>query len=111
MGNEYLLRANPPVRVALFSDSFHEANGVATLSREFSAFAQRRQLPFFGVHAGPRKRVIRQESVTTLELKRGPAAFPVDQGLYCDPMLFRFKTWVTAQLRLFAPDLVHITGP
>jgi phosphatidylinositol alpha 1,6-mannosyltransferase len=100
-----------PPRVALFTDSFHEANGVATLSREFAAFAQRQQLPFFCVHSGAETRAIHQESFTTLELKRGLTAFPLDHDLYCDPLLSRFKSWVTARLRPFGPELVHITGP
>jgi phosphatidylinositol alpha 1,6-mannosyltransferase len=100
-----------PLRVALFSDSFHEANGVATLSREFAAFAQREQLPFFCVHSGARTQVIRERSFTTLELKRGLAAFRLDHDLYCDPLLSRYKNWVIAQLRPFHADLVHITGP
>lgn len=100
-----------PLRVAFFTDSFREANGVATLSREFAAFAQSQQLPFLCVHSGAETRVLHHESVTTLELKRGPMAFPVDHGLYCDPLLSRFKNWATAQLRCFDPDLVHITGP
>jgi glycosyltransferase involved in cell wall biosynthesis len=101
----------PPLSVALFTDSFHEANGVATVSREFAAFAQRQHLPFFCVHSGAETRVIRQENITTLELKRGLAAFPLDHDLYCDPLLSRFKNLVTARLRHFAPDLVHVTGP
>jgi len=100
-----------PLRIAFFTDAFWETNGVATLSREFAAFAQRRQLPFFCVHGGIETRASQQGSVTTLELKRGLAAFPVDHDLYCDPLLSRHKSWVTAQLRAFGPDLVHITGP
>ena len=100
-----------PLRVAFFTDSFREANGVATLSREFTAFAHSQRLPFLCVHSGAETRALQSESVTTFELKRGPMAFPVDHGLYCDPLLSRFKSRVTAQLRCFDPDLVHITGP
>jgi hypothetical protein len=32
----------PPIRVALFADCFGEANSVATRSREFTAFTERR---------------------------------------------------------------------
>ena len=46
-----------------------------------------------------------------MEIKRGPAAFAVDHDLSCDPFLSRYKNWVTSQVRLFHPDLVHITGP
>jgi phosphatidylinositol alpha 1,6-mannosyltransferase len=100
-----------PLRVALFADSFHEANGVARLTREFSGFAQRQQLPFVCVHSGVRTQVSHQGSVTTLELKRGLAAFRLDHDLYCDPLLSRYKNWVLAQLRPFSADVVHITGP
>ena len=99
------------LRVALFTDCFNEANGVATLSREFAAFANRRQLPFLCVHSGPQTRIACRESFTTVELKRGPAAFPLDHDLSCDPFLSRYKNWVTGQVRPFQPDLVHITGP
>lgn len=100
-----------PLRVALFADSFHEANGVATVSREFAAFARRRQLPFFCVLSGVRTQVTRQGSFTTVELKRGLAAFRLDRGLYCDPLLSRYRNRVIAELRPFRADVVHITGP
>jgi glycosyltransferase involved in cell wall biosynthesis len=100
-----------PLRVALFSDSFHEANGVATLSREFARFAQRQELPFLCVQSGPQTLVTRDGSLTTVELERSRAAFALDRDLYCDPLLSRYKNWVTAQLRAFQADLVHITGP
>jgi glycosyltransferase involved in cell wall biosynthesis len=100
-----------PIRVALFTDCFSEANGVATLSRQFAAFAGRRQLPFLCVHSGPRTQVASQSSFKELEIKRGPAAFPLDHDLSCDPFLSRHKNWVTAQVRPFRPHLVHITGP
>lgn len=99
------------LRVALFTDSFHEANGVATLSREFAGFAGRHQLPFFCVHSGAATRTIQHDSFTTLELKRGWVAFPLDHDLKCDPLLSRYKERVIAQLRPFRADLVHITGP
>jgi len=99
------------LRVALFTDSFHEANGVATLSREFVEFARRRELPFFCVHSGTKTRVIREQSLTTMELKRGFASFPLDHDLDCDPLLSRYRNRVLAELGPFRPDLVHITGP
>jgi phosphatidylinositol alpha 1,6-mannosyltransferase len=101
----------PPLRVALFADSFDEPNGVATLSREFVRFADRRQLPFCCVHAGPARRASCQGSVTTLELNRGWASFPLDKELKCDPLLSRHRKWVIDQVKEFQPDLIHITGP
>jgi glycosyltransferase involved in cell wall biosynthesis len=100
-----------PLRIALFTDSFHEANGVATLSREFEWFAKRRQLPLFSVHSGPKTRVIQEGTVTTVELKRGFASFPLDHDLDCDLLLNRYRNWVMGQLRQFRPDVIHITGP
>jgi phosphatidylinositol alpha 1,6-mannosyltransferase len=101
----------PPLRVALFADSFDEPNGVATLSREFASFADHRQLPFCCAHAGPERRASGRGSVTTLELNRGWASFPLDKDLKCDPLLSRHRKWVIDQLKEFRPDLIHITGP
>jgi phosphatidylinositol alpha 1,6-mannosyltransferase len=100
-----------PLRVALFTDCYSEANGLATLSKQFTAFARRRQLPFLCVRSGPRTQVAHQPSFTTVEIKRGPAAFPLDHELSCDPFLSRYKNWVTSQVRGFHPNLVHITAP
>jgi glycosyltransferase involved in cell wall biosynthesis len=49
--------------------------------------------------------------MTTLELNRGWASFPLDKELKCDPLLTRHRQWVIDQLKEFHPDLVHITGP
>ncbi len=100
-----------PLRVALFADCFSEANGVGTLCRQFAAYANRRQLPFLCVYSGPRTQAVSRRSYTAVEIKRGPAAFPLDHDLSCDPFLSRYKNWVTEQVRPFQPDLVHITGP
>ena len=99
------------MRVALFTDSFAEANGVATVSRQFTAFADRRRTPFFCVHSGPRTNLTHAETVTTLELKRGFAAFPLDHDLNCDPLLSRYRNRVFRAISDFQPDLVQITGP
>jgi phosphatidylinositol alpha 1,6-mannosyltransferase len=102
---------NSVPRVALFTDSFHETNGVATVSRQFVAFAQRRDIPFCSVYGGKETRVAQQGSVLTIELKRSLASFPVDNGLYSDPLLSRYKNWMLERLSPFQPDLIHITGP
>jgi len=101
----------PPLRVALFTDSFWEANGVATVSRALVTFAEYQQLPFCCVHAGLERRVSCRGSVVTLELNRSWASFALDQGLYCDLLLSRHRNWVIDQLRESRPDLIHITGP
>ena len=99
------------LRVAFFPDSFDEANGVATFSREFVAFALRQKIPFLSIHRGARTQATHLQSLTTIELKRSLAAIPLDYELRCDLLVSRHKNWVTDQLRLFRADLVHITGP
>ena len=58
-------------RVAFFTDSFNEVNGVALTSREFVRFAKGRDLPMFSVHAGPKDALIEEGSVTSCEFDRG----------------------------------------
>jgi hypothetical protein len=72
------------LRVALFTDSFDEANGVATFCQQFAAFALLHELPFLCVQSNARTRVIYDQSLITLGLKRSLAAFPVDYELRCD---------------------------
>lgn len=98
-------------RVAFFTDAFYEANGVGTLSREFECFARRHQFPCFSVHAGPATELRVEGSITTLELKRGPLAFPLDRELRCDPFLTRYRDLTLNELASFGADVVHITGP
>ncbi len=106
-----LTTLNPPPRVALFPDTFEEANGVATLSRHLAGFARTQGIPFLLVRGGRQTKFTRAGSLETLELKRSPAAFPLDKGLDFDPLLNRHKQLVTSRLAAFKPDLIHITGP
>jgi len=98
-------------RVAFFTDTFDEANGVATLSRQLVQFAKRRGLPFLLIRGGPQTTFSQDGSVETLELKRGFASFPVDKSLYYDPLFARHKNLLMDRLRTFKPDLLHITAP
>lgn len=98
------------LRVALFSDSFHEHNGVSTVCREFAGYADRHGVPFCCVHSGPVTATRQNRSVMTVELKRG-FTFKLDQDLYCDPFLSRYRNHVLAELKKFQPDVIHITGP
>ena len=84
---------------------------MATVSREFAAYSERRQVALFCAHSGPRTQLIRGEFLTSLELQRGWAAFRLDHDLYCDPLLSRYKNRVLEAVRPFQPDLVQITGP
>ena len=100
-------------RVAFFTDSFYEVNGVAHTSRQFEAFARRRDLPFLSVHApeGELGCVRQFGQVVQLELARGGASFHLESDLSFDLLLWRHRHQVTSVLREFRPDLVHVTGP
>lgn len=98
-------------RVAFFTDSFHEVNGVALTSREFVRFADRRCLPMFSVHAGPRTRLTQEGSVTTFEFRRGLVKWRLEHDLAIDLLFLRYRSKLHAALAKFKPDLVHITGP
>lgn len=100
-----------PPRVALFTDSFHEVNGVALTCRQLDAFARRRGLEFFNAHAGPRTELSQDGRVTTYELGRGFLSFNVEKDLAIDPAFMRYLSRAKAALEEFRPDLVHITGP
>ena len=98
-------------RVALFTDSYAEANGIARLSRALESNARRRGLPFLCVHGGQANRLVTQESVQRLELRRSVAAFRLEHDLTFDPLLWRHYRTAKAALERFRPDIVHITGP
>jgi glycosyltransferase involved in cell wall biosynthesis len=98
--------------VAYLPDSFHEVNGVAHTSRQFEAFARRRDLPFLCVRAGDRaEAVIEEGNVWTLELPRSFLSFVLEKDLRLDPAFFRHIPLISEVLARFQPDLIHITGP
>jgi phosphatidylinositol alpha 1,6-mannosyltransferase len=99
-------------RVAYFPDSFHEVNGVAHTSRQFEAFARRRDLPFLCVRAGDRTQPFFEENqVSTLELPRGFLSFALDKDLRFDPAFLRHLPDIVRTLNKFQPNIIHITGP
>lgn len=98
-------------RVAFFTDCFHEINGVALTSRELQAFAERRGLPFFSLHAGPETSVTTKGSITTMELRRTACGFRLDAGMSFDLLFPRHYARVRSELQRFRPDILHITGP
>jgi phosphatidylinositol alpha 1,6-mannosyltransferase len=102
---------NPAPRVAFFTDSFHEVNGVAHTSRHFDRFARRRELPFFNVHAGPQTKLVQEGPVWTLELKRGPVGFGLEHDMSFDLFLMRYRSTVMGHLEKFGAEIVHVTGP
>ena len=99
-------------RVAYFPDSFHEVNGVAHTSRNFEAYAKRHQLPFLCVRAGNRTEpVVQHGTVRSLELARSRTAIRLEKDLEFDAIFWRHHDPIEWQLKLFKPDVIHVTGP
>ena len=76
-------------RVALFADTFHEANGAANFLRRLSAFAEENDYPFLCVRSGPETKLTTQGSTQFLDLKRGRVSVPLDGDLKYDPFLWK----------------------
>lgn len=98
-------------RVAFFTDTFTEINGVALTSRQLTAFAQRRGYPFLCVRGAGRSRRTDEYATTHVELARGRLAFSLDKGLRHDPLLWRHQGQVAAAVREFKPDIIHVVSP
>ena len=98
-------------RVAFFTDSFHEVNGVARTSREFARFARNADYPFFSVHTGSQTACWTEGNLTTWELKLSWASLRLETDLFFDLLFFRHLPRLQRALQAFRPDLVHVTGP
>ncbi|HKY22248.1 MAG TPA: glycosyltransferase [Vicinamibacterales bacterium] len=99
-------------RIALFSDSYHEANGVARTTAAIEACARKRNVPLLSVHAGPETRLVHDGSIVRLDLKRSRSlSFGLEHDLRFDLAMWRYLSRVAATLRWFAPDVLHFTGP
>lgn len=103
--------SGPTTRVAFFPDAYHEIDGVANTSRQFEAFAARRELPFLTICGGEQCSIQREGTVTRVVLRRGPIGFPLDKKHNFDLAFWRHYNKVEAHVREFAPDVLHITGP
>ena len=91
-------------RVAFFTDSFNEINGVALTSRQLVESARRKQRPFLRVSAGPETRLFNDGSISALELKRGRCSFPIELDQRYDILHWRYSKLVVKTLRDFQPD-------
>lgn len=98
-------------RVALFTDSYLEVNGVAQTSRQFAEFTRRRRLPMLCVHAGPQTQIIEEGELTRLSLKRTGIGFKIEADQRFDLLLWRHLNRAIEAVRNFNADLVHLTGP
>jgi phosphatidylinositol alpha 1,6-mannosyltransferase len=100
-----------PPRIAFCTDTFEEANGVATVSRAYVAYARKHELPFLLVRPGPESRTVTEGSITIVEVAKSALCIPLDMGLRFDLLIWRQADWLRKQLNAFHPDIVHITGP
>ncbi len=103
------MRAEP--RIAFFTDSYLEVNGVARTSREFAAYVKRRNFPLLCVHAGPETEMVEEGSLTRLALKRTSIGVKYDTDQHFDLLMWRHLHLVAETVREFKPDLLHMTGP
>ena len=79
-------------RIALFSDSYHEANDVARTAFAIEACAKRRNIPFLSVHAGPETRLVHDGSIVRLDLKRSSVfSFGLEHDLRFDLAMWRIS--------------------
>ncbi len=98
-------------RVAFFADSFHEMNGAAHTCRLLQDFAVRRGYPFLAVHCGPKTAYREQGEFRQQELRRSILAWRVDTDLSFDFLFQRYAGAVEERLRVFHPDVIHLTSP
>jgi phosphatidylinositol alpha 1,6-mannosyltransferase len=99
------------LRVAFFPDAYDEIDGVAHTSRQFEAFALRRELPFLTVHGGARNSIQKNGSSVRISRRRSRFGFALDKKHDFDLAFWRHLNAVEAEVREFAPDILHITGP
>ncbi|MEP7338770.1 MAG: glycosyltransferase [Acidobacteriota bacterium] len=103
------MKAEP--RIAFFTDSYLEVNGVAHTSRQLAAYAQRHELPFLCIHAGMETGGFAEGSLQRLMLKRTKIGFAFDADLRFDLLMWRHAKLALKIVREFNPDVIHITGP
>jgi phosphatidylinositol alpha 1,6-mannosyltransferase len=98
-------------RIAFCTDTFDEANGVATVSRAFVEYARRHHLPFLLIRPGSQSRTFTEGALTIVEVAKSALSIPLDMGLKFDLLVWRQADWLRGQMNAFHPDIVHITGP
>jgi phosphatidylinositol alpha 1,6-mannosyltransferase len=99
------------LRVAFFPDAYDEIDGVAHTSRQFEAFALRRELPFLTVHGGAENAIRKSGSSLRITRRRSRFGFALDKKHDFDLAFWRHLNPVEAAVREFDPDILHITGP
>jgi phosphatidylinositol alpha 1,6-mannosyltransferase len=101
-----------PLRIAYFTDSYLEVDGVANTARQFAAYVRRKQHPFLMVYGGyEREKVTRDGGFTQVELPRSRFGFPLDCRHDFDLAFLRHTSRAMEFVGDFKPDVLHITGP
>src|SRR5262245_26510852 len=99
-------------RVAFFTDSFFEVNGVARTSRQLEESARKTNRPFFCIHGtDSRKTPLPCEHGLRFPLQRGRTSFRVECDLEFDPNLWRYRRAVLDAVSEFRADVIHVTSP
>lgn len=101
-----------PLRVAYFTDSYLEVDGVANTARQFEAYARLKQTPFLMVYGGYEKEKLSEDgSLLRLELPRSKFGFALDRKHEFDLAFLRHTARTMQIVEEFRPDVLHITGP
>ena len=100
-----------PLRVALFTDTFQQINGVALTSRQFLDFARRHDYPLLCVRGGDRTAERTEGSVIHHELRRSRFSIHLDRDLFYDPVLWRSANKIAEVVSRFRPDIIHVVSP
>ena len=99
-------------RIALFSDSHHDANNLARTTLAIEACARRRNIPLLSVHPGSETTLVNDGSIVRLGLKRsGLLSIGSKHGPRFDLSMWRHAARVAETVRWFAPDVLHFTAP
>lgn len=98
-------------RVAFFTDTYAEINGVALTSRQLTAFAAKRGYPLLCFRGASKALHTQLDSTTHIELPRSRFSVELDRGLRHDPFLARHYKQVAAITRDFQPDIIHVVSP
>ncbi|MBC7795684.1 MAG: glycosyltransferase [Pyrinomonadaceae bacterium] len=98
------------MRVAFFTDSYLQFNGVAMTSKRLENFALRNEHPFLCIYAGNETKQNQIGTVTHQELKHSSLSISMDADLMHDPIFLRHYPLMYRALREFRPDVIHVTG-
>lgn len=98
------------IRIAFFPDSYLEVNGAAMTCQRLVGYAKENGYPFLCIYGGHKTERKTDGSVTSLELKRSPLSFKLDEDLAYDPFFQRHSRKVMREIAAFKPDVIHITG-